>query len=456
MDTTGGGTNQGRSAAAEAARRKVLAVYHNTLRNLEESEAIPAKTSEPYRAPAPLYSDYQSNNHQTNSPETANNANSDYNDPDYNNSDSNYNYETLNPADFAEMNNESNDDFAEFDGYSDYNSYDQSDYSERPTYQNASDAGALKDLPVNQASVNANWRQYHSAWQQYYQKYYSDYYAQAAQNYLETEKLKSERLATGKAHRSKHRRKLIPLAIVATIVLGILFLQYNRLIFAPIMAYISPDTGSVATSIDPVDPTISAEISPEPRLIIPKLNIDVPVDFDVHYSDIMEAMNHGVARFSINGADAMPGQIGNLVISGHSAGDIYSNNPYKFIFSGLERMNTGDLIYINYNSVRYTYQVTGSEVVDPSNVQALIYSTDKPMLTLITCTPLGTSKYRLLLSAEQISPSYSDTDSGNDSSENTDDSGQQPTETPTGDSLNMPANSPSFFEQIWQNIFGGE
>ena len=103
-------------------------------------------------------------------------------------------------------------------------------------------------------------------------------------------------------------------------------MQYNRLIFAPIVAYVSPDTGSVATSIEPVDPTVSGEVSPEPRLIIPKLNIDVPVNFDVHYNDIMEAMNHGVARFSISGADALPGQVGNLAISGHSAGDIYSSN----------------------------------------------------------------------------------------------------------------------------------
>ncbi len=447
MDTMGGGTNQGRSAAAEAARQKVLAVYRNTLHNLEQSEAIPAKTDEPYRAPMPLYSDQQTNAYE---PED---VNYDHNTSDYayQDSDSNYNYETLNPTDFAEMNNEPADNFA---AYANYDDYDQGSY----IAPSANDAGTLKDLPVNQASVNANWEQYHSAWQQYYQKYYSDYYAQAAQNYLETEKLKSERLATGKAHRSRHRRKLIPLAIVATIVLGILFLQYNRLIFAPIVAYVSPDTGSVATSIEPVDPTVSGEVSPEPRLIIPKLNIDVPVNFDVHYNDIMEAMNHGVARFSISGADALPGQVGNLAISGHSAGDIYSSNPYKFIFSGLERMNAGDLIYINYNSVRYTYQVTKSEVVDPSNVQALIYATDKPMLTLITCTPLGTSKYRLLLSAEQISPSYDGTPSGdgdgNEGTGDTDGSGQQPTEEPKNDNLNMPANSPSFFEQIWQNIFG--
>lgn len=443
MDTTGGGNNQGRSAAAEAARKKVLAVYKNTLRNLEESEAAPAKTEEPYLAPKPIYS-------------SSVEPNSAYNVQNYSQVyDQNSDYDTLGQTDFAEMNNEPEENF---DDYETYDDLDQHDYSERPTYQTpASEAGALKNLPINQASVNANWQQYHSAWQQYYQKYYSDYYAQAAQNYLETEKLKSERTATGRAHRAKHRRRLIPLAIIGLGVLAILFLQYNRLIFAPIMAYVAPDTGSVPTSIEPIDPTVSQEVSPEPRLIIPKLNIDVPVDFDVHYNDIMEAMNHGVARFSISGADALPGQVGNLVISGHSAGDIYSSNPYKFIFSGLERMNTGDLIYVNYNSVRYTYQVTGSEVVDPSNVGALIYATDKPMLTLVTCTPLGTSRYRLLLSAEQISPAYDGAAADGGGTENPagDDVDGQPTEEPSkNDSLNMPANSPSFFERIWQQLFG--
>lgn len=463
MDTTGGGNNQGRSAAAEAARQKVLAVYKNTLRSLEESEATPAKTEEAYPAPAPIYSNTEALSQDYPQPGGA--SSSAYPNP------ANYqeNYNTLAQTDFAEMNNEPADDFDDYDEYDQYDEYDnldQHDYSEPPAYQNyqnyqnyqatpAAEAGALKDLPVNQASVDANWQQYHSAWQQYYQKYYSDYYAQAAQNYLATEKMKTERIATGKIHRKKRHRKLIPLAIVAVIVLGILFLQYNRLIFAPIMAYVSPDTGSVATSIEPVDPTVSQEVSPEPRLIIPKLNIDVPVDFDVHYNDIMEAMNHGVARFSISGADALPGQIGNLVISGHSAGDIYSSNPYKFIFSGLERMNTGDLIYINYNSVRYTYQVTGSEVVDPSNVQALIYPTDKPMLTLVTCTPLGTSKYRLLLSATQINPAYESSSEPQPENPAEDPAGQ-PTDSPSGSDMNMPANSPSFFERIWQKIFGGE
>ena len=315
-----------------------------------------------------------------------------------------------------------------------------------PTSQPAPEqAPVLKDAPIDSAKVSAEWQKYHSAWQNYYQNYYNNYYSKAAENYLATAKMKDERIATGQARKRRTFRRLLPVFIVGFLVLLALFLQYNRLIFAPIMAYIVPDTGSVTTSLEAVDPTINQTVSPDPRLIIPKLNVDVPVAFNISTDDVMSAMNHGVAQFSIPGANALPGQIGNLVITGHSAGDIYSSNPYKFIFSGLERLENGDLIYINYESTRYTYQVTKQEVVEPTNVEALIYDTDQPMLTLITCTPLGTSRYRLLVTAEQISPDP-----------NPDNVAEPAPGTPETTETTMPANEPSFFESLWQGIFGSD
>ena len=43
----------------------------------------------------------------------------------------------------------------------------------------------------------------------------------------------------------------------------------------------------------------------------------------------------------------------------------------------------------------------------PTDVKALQIGTKKPMATLITCTPIGTAQSRLLVFAEQISPSPS-------------------------------------------------
>lgn len=343
-------------------------------------------------------------------------------------------------------------------------------------------SGSYKDTPISmnvakQKDTAPDWKKYHSAWQDYYQKYYSNYYSKAAKSYLENEKLKIERgnktalenpqLATNptdeeeqgiiatlrstvrkralkSAEKSKRFRKFIPLFAGSLVVLLILFLQYNRLIFAPIMAYVSPGN-STDSGISAIDPTISTAVSGDNRLIIPKLNVDVPVNFGISNdtNTINMAMENGVAQFSIPGASAMPGQIGNLVITGHSAGDIYSNNQYKFIFSGLERLNAGDLVYIDYQGTRYTYSVTKKETVEPTNVAALVYETNKPMLTLITCTPLGTSRYRLLVTAEQVNPvpsgaSQEQIDDGTDNSQNE----------------QMPENEPTFFERIWRWLTG--
>ena len=206
------------------------------------------------------------------------------------------------------------------------------------------------------------------------------------------------------------------------------------------MAYVSPGNAP-ASEIEAVDPTITQTVSAEPRLIIPKLNVDVPIRFDVPLSDVMSAMNNGVAHYRIAGASAYPGEIGNFVVTGHSAGDVYSSNPYKYIFSGLERLEDGDLIYVNYNSVRYTYRVIKKEVVDPSNVAALVVETNKPLITLVTCTPLGTSRYRLLVTGEQISPS-------------TDTAEEAEQYTPVEQHENLPSNEPSFFEGIWNWLTG--
>ena len=358
------------------------------------------------------------------------------------------------------------------------------------------DNARMKDEPVTTKINSESWKKYHSAWQDYYQRYYSEYYSKAAQNYVAKERLKDARekaeeeeilssltrssaklgkkgglsLGTGEiadgsvqeasdvdiiksrlrrhirkkatesAKNTRRKRHLMPILAGVAVVLIILFLQYNRLIFAPIMAYVSPGNAP-PSQIEAIDPTITQSVSPEPRLIIPKLNVDVPVHFGIQLSEVMSAMNNGVAHYRIAGASAFPGEVGNLVITGHSAGDVYSSNPYKYIFSGLERLEDGDLIYVNYNSTRYTYRVVKKEVVDPSNVAALVIETDKPMLTLVTCTPLGTSKNRLLVTAEQISPSVEG-------------AGEAEQFTPSTETEELPSNEPSFFEGIWNFMTG--
>ena len=361
--------------------------------------------------------------------------------------------------------------------------YEEQEVKKAADYITKREGLGASATPVLRTVSNEDWKKYHTAWQDYYQKYYSEYYMNAAKEYVakqqvkeiraqardeeverqygETatmiasrEEAKEEQASAGlksrirakalekEKRRTSRRRKLIPIIAGLTVVATILFLQYNRLIFAPIAAYVSPGE-SPAGEIEAVDPTVTlTKVSAENKLIIPKLNVDVPINFGVSTSDVMEAMNHGVAHYRINGASAYPGEVGNFVIMGHSAGDIYSSNQYKFIFSGLERLEVGDIIYVHYNSVRYTYKMVGNEIIWPTEVSKLVIDTDKPMMTLVTCWPLGTSRQRLLISAEQISPS---TETATQQAE--------VEETPTQD-VELPQNEDTLFDRIRKWLFG--
>lgn len=265
-------------------------------------------------------------------------------------------------------------------------------------------------------------QQYHAQWQDYYQKYYEQYYVghlhkaieeaekrgsdPDAQRQEELTDLREKIVARARTSAKKARksRHFIPIASALTVALVVAFLQYNQLLISTVVAYVSP--GAIDPNNIIVDPTANVRVSAEPRLIIPKINVDVPVVYGVGYDQQsqLKAMEKGVAHFAIPGADSRPGQIGNTVLSGHSSNDLFDPGDYKFIFAQLEKMKIGDSIYVNYQSTRYSYTVTKKEVVLPTQVNKLIYPTDKPILTLITCTPLGTAEKRLLVTAEQTAP----------------------------------------------------
>ena len=325
-----------------------------------------------------------------------------------------------------------------------------------------------------------DWNKYHTAWQNYYQKYYEGYYTQHIEklkNKTETNNLvltphsspksrtehtyfashdqtqpkSNSSISTeaevsnirqeligkvyGSATKVRKSRHFIPIFSGLIVVLIFVFLQYNRLIISNVMAYVSP--GNIDPQNIVINPNAEVTVGPEPKLIIPKINVDVPVTYDIgnDYTSQMAAMTKGVAQFAIPGADSHPGQIGNTVIAGHSSNDLLDGGDYKFIFAQLDKLNVGDTIYTNYNSKRYTYTVTKKEVVKPSEVSKLVYPTTKPMLTLLTCTPIGTSLNRLLVTAEQVSPDPSKSSVAPNSDKST--------------TKSIPGNSPTLLERLF-------
>lgn len=288
--------------------------------------------------------------------------------------------------------------------------------------------------PVHTQVSADQWKQYHSAWQKYYQMYYERYYAGniAAKNReisrltKETQKnipntstdeptdpqaiaikeLRSQiqQKVRESAQKVKKSRHFIPAIAGISVLLIFMFLQYNRIIFGAVAAYTTP--GAINPQNIIVDASTDASVSSEPRMIIPKINVDAPVVYGAA-SDTKsqsEAMKRGIAHFSIPGASAVPGQVGNAVFAAHSSNDAFAAGDYKFVFAQNEKLVKGDIIYMNYNSKRYTYKITSTEVVMPNEVSKVQLNTNKPMLTLVSCVPLGTAEKRLLVFAEQINP----------------------------------------------------
>lgn len=297
-------------------------------------------------------------------------------------------------------------------------------------------------------------KQYHSAWQNYYQKYYEGYYGQQLKQSLaeknnkeldpktiqknKVQELKQQLLTKvqEKASETRKSRHFIPIIAGLVVVFIFLALQYNRLVISNIIAYVSP--GSINPQNIIIDPNSADTVSADPKLIIPKINVEVPVVYDIGNDNDsqMKAMTTGVAHFAIPGANSHPGENGNTVIAGHSSNDLFDSGEYKFIFAQLEKLDVGDMIYANYNSKRYTYSITKKEVVNPNELDKLVTSGDKPILTLVTCTPLGTSKYRLLVTAEQISP-----DPALATAKKTEESHDERS--------SIPGNSPTFLERLF-------
>ena len=177
---------------------------------------------------------------------------------------------------------------------------------------------------------------------------------------------------------------------------------FNERFIAP---FITPSKTASSSPII-IDPNDSGKVSPDPRVIIPKINVDVPVVYNLTSNEeayIQNALNEGVVHYP---GTAVPGQKGNVVIVGHSSNNIFNPGKYKFAFVLLNRMQEGDTFILNHNSQRYVYKVYKKEVVKPNDVQVMAPQPDKESVaTLITCDPPGTDVNRLVVFGEQIFPS---------------------------------------------------
>lgn len=134
------------------------------------------------------------------------------------------------------------------------------------------------------------------------------------------------------------------------------------------------------------------------HLVIPKIGVDAPIEWNIPNEQTLDALEKGVAHYQDT---ALPGEIGNVFITGHSSYYLWAGGSYKQIFALLDKLEAGDRIYLNYQNKVFAYEVTGKKVVKPEDLSVLNQGNQRT-LTLMTCVPVGTNLNRLVVSAKQI------------------------------------------------------
>lgn len=130
------------------------------------------------------------------------------------------------------------------------------------------------------------------------------------------------------------------------------------------------------------------------NLTIPKLKID-QVQVLVDSNDLSNNLVH------LPGS-ALPGEKGNVFISGHSALSRFFSLR-KAYFANLTELKKGDEVILEALGVKFRYQVEELKVVDPNDL-SVIYPPDPQgrYISLMTCVPPGLNFKRLIVLGKMI------------------------------------------------------
>ncbi len=240
--------------------------------------------------------------------------------------------------------------------------------------------------------------------------------------------------ASARKKYSRHLKSLGFGLVAGTVAIIIfLFSFFNQVFLVP---FIQPSSKSVNTPIILSADGLSNLTAPE--IIIPKLNLEIPVNYTEtsnNESAIEGDLNSGVVHYP---STAFPGENGNSAYFGHSSNNIFNPGKYKFAFVLLHTLAPGDTFYLVYNSKTYVYQVFSRQIVPPSDVSVLNpIAGHNATATLITCDPPGTSINRLVITADQISPSLGGNTTNSSQSSN-----------PYQQSTTLPGNGPSLWSRF--------
>jgi LPXTG-site transpeptidase (sortase) family protein len=131
---------------------------------------------------------------------------------------------------------------------------------------------------------------------------------------------------------------------------------------------------------------------------IPAINVAVPLvlSASLEDQDVLKTLDQGAALYP-NGIT--PGHLGNTFVSAHSTGEPWKGK-YRFAFLHINKLQSDNLLHLDYNGARYTYRIVDKEIVTPTADFRVVSDRPAPTVTLMACWPLWSTSKRMLIHGE--------------------------------------------------------
>ena len=155
-----------------------------------------------------------------------------------------------------------------------------------------------------------------------------------------------------------------------------------------------PNEAEIPQHLQPLVQSLGRRPIPTPgpeqaiRIQIPAIHVDAPVVQGDGWEQLKKGVGQHIGTFN-------PGEEGNIVLSAH-------NDIFGEIFRDLDKLQPGDIITLFTSQRTYTYVITSSKIVEPTQVE-VIAPTTTATLTLVSCYPYRVDDMRIAIIARLYS-----------------------------------------------------
>lgn len=186
-----------------------------------------------------------------------------------------------------------------------------------------------------------------------------------------------------------HKLRICNIAL--SILVACIALYVFVLPWADSLAWWIKHSAPLISTAPALEVSAEASIPADNTLVIPRIDLRTPIHDGATKATLAKGIWHQTNNTS-------PESGGNMVLAGHR----FTYKKSAAILYHLDKVQMGDNITVYWNKKRYDYKVVSIKTVDP-NDETVTQNTTESMLTIYTCTPLWSSKQRLVVQASLIS-----------------------------------------------------